>query len=449
MNLIVSNYGMRLLQNSIRHQDEPLALPADAMMRLLDLRVATLQPATGEGWQTELLARGLAQTVAPEVSADEVELRYRRNPLEHIERLVFEYTTVCNLDCDHCRNGHLPAATEARPERLCEAVDLALPLGIRRFDFIGGEVILYGAKWLRVVEHIRQRGGATSAVVTSGWFLDERHFKAAGRTYDSDAHLLTELAEAGLTHVVFSLDGPAALHDRWRKVPGLYDRVIAGFDKVRAAGMTPQVSLVVSPALGEAALPWMAEVSAALYGLAASTPWRERLHRLQSDQRNYLSNLVDTGNAVQLRRKRGDLGGWSDATVRCKNFFRPHPSLRIQATGEVSLCPLIDSGEGYGNVHQRGLLDVMNRMQDAFVYKLHADNLIGGYRRFLDPELFGGRFEHVCALRTVLAMVARRMDERGVSEHDAEGIRAINVEVARRAGYLPPEGRTGNGTGRP
>ncbi len=449
MNLILSNYGVRLLQHAAHHPEEPLPLPVEVVSRLLDLRIATLQPVTGEAWQAELEARGLAQRVEPGVTAEEVELRYRRNPLQHVERLVFEYTTVCNLDCEHCRNGHLPAATEARPERLCEAVDLALPLGIRRFSFVGGEVILYGARWLSVVEHIQRRGGAAVAVLTSGWFLGERGFKAAGVRYEDDARLLAALAEAGVTHVVFSLDGPEPVHDRSRKVPGLYRRILGGFSRVRAAGMSPQVSLVLSPVQQASELAWLGEVAASLYDLDPAMPLEARIERLQGDPHNYLSHLVDTGNAVQLRRKEDASARWRDDELRCKNFFRPHPSLRIQATGEVSLCPLIDAGEGYGNVHQRGLLAVMNGMQDAFVYRLHAEKKLGDYRKFLDPELFGGRFEHLCALRTVLTMVARRMHERGVSGEDAEAIRAINVEVARRAGYLPPEGRTGNGTRRP
>jgi pyruvate-formate lyase-activating enzyme len=424
-----------------------MPLGHDLMLRLLQLRIDTAQPASGEPWQQELVAQGLAQEAPGAPDLEAIELRYRRNPLEHIERLVFEYTTVCNLDCDHCRNGHVAPATEARPERLAEAVDRVVPLGIRRFDFIGGEVILYGAGWLRVVDHIRRHEGTTAAVISSGWFLGARDFKAAGVRYGDDGHLLTSLAEAGVTHVVFSLDGPATLHDRWRKVPGLHDRVLAGFDRVREAGMKPQVSLVVSPTLGEQELTsWLSSVAGALYGLDEGTPDTARIARLQRDPCNYISNFIDTGNAVQLRRGRQDLERWPDDLLRCKNFFRPHPSLRVQATGEISLCPLVDAGEGYGNLRTRSFLEILNTLQDAFPFRLHAERRIADYKRFLDPELFGGRFDHICALRTILAMIARRMEERGVSPEDLASIRAINEEVARKAGYLPASGKTSNGT---
>lgn len=444
--LILSNYGLRLLQNVMHHQDREPPLARDLMLRLVQLRIDTWQPATGEAWQEDLRARGLIERAAPGADQEAIELRYRRNPLENITRFVFEYTTVCNLNCDHCRNGHLAPATEGRPERLCEAVDLAIPLGIRRFDFIGGEVTLYGARWLQVVGHIRRYPGAIAAVVTSGWFLGERDFRAAGEGFADDEAFLRRLAAAGLTHVIFSLDGPAAMHDRGRGVPGLHDRVLGAFDRVRAAGLEPRVSLVISPAQGAAAIPWMASVAEALHGMAPGTPLEEKLQKLQADELNYISHFIDTGNAVQLRRGRRDLGAWPDEQLRCKNFFRPHPSLRIQATGEVSLCPLVDSGEGYGNVHDRPLMEVLNRMQDAAIYQLHAEHRIADYKRFLDPALFGGRFDHICGLRTVLGMLATRMQQRGVGEGDTEAIAAINLEVARKAGFLPAEGRISNGT---
>jgi hypothetical protein len=43
-------------------------------------------------------------------------------------------------------------------------------------------------------------------------------------------------------------------------------------------------------------------------------------------------------------------------------------------------------------------------------------------------------------------MLARRMHERGVGEGDTEALREINLEVARKAGFLPAEGRIANGT---
>ena len=90
----------------------------------------------------------------------------------------------------------------------------------------------------------------------------------------------------------------------------------------------------------------------------------------------------------------------------------------------------------------------LNTMQEAFLYRAHADGSLESYRRFLDPALFGGRFEHLCGLRTVLAMVARRMHERGVEADDHAAIGVIDIEVARLSGHLPASGRRATATRR-
>jgi hypothetical protein len=273
-------------------------------------------------------------------------------------------------------------------------------------------------------------------VLTSGWFLGETEFFAAGRRYADDRAYLDDLRMSGLTHVVFSLDGPEEAHDRTRQVPGLYRRVIEGFDKVRAAGMTPRVSLVIGIGLaGPAANAWVAAVSACLFGPAPDA--MTAVERVVGDESNYVSNIIDVGNCVQLRRSHTEAPAFSDEALRCKNFFRPSPTLRIKASGEISFCPLIEGGDGYGNVHERDVVDLLNRMHEALVYKLHAERRIGEIRRFLDAEVFGGSLIHACSARVALNMIANAMHERGVAAEDRQAIRAINEEVAAKMGVLP------------
>lgn len=109
----------------------------------------------------------------------------------------------------------------------------------------------------------------------------------------------------------------------------------------------------------------------------------------------------------------------------------------MRASGEVSLCPLADAGDGYGNVHERAPTDVLNHLQDAFVYQLHAENRFVRYRQFVDETLFGKEVLHPCTLRAVVTMIAKAMHEGGISPGDLDGIRRANRDVARRAGFLP------------
>jgi hypothetical protein len=395
--------------------------------------------------------RGLVARVADGVDAQAAALRYSRNPPEHLRRVIFEYTTVCNLDCLHCRNGNLKAEATADPARLRRVVDAALPIGLDRFHFIGGEVTLYGKGWLDLVTYIRAQGGVEAAVITSGWFLGERNFLAAGRRYAADVACLDDLRACGLTHVVFSLDGPEQVHDRCRQVPGLCRRVLEGATKARAAGLQPRFSLVVGMGISSTeAATWLAGVARLIYGDEADEA--ASVQRLLGDESGYVSNFIDVGSGVKLPRSRDadDLERFTDAELRCKNFFRPSPSLRIKPSGNIAMCSLIEAGDGYGNVFERDVVDILNHLQDVFLYKTHAERRLGSFRRFVDPGVFGHSLGHVCSARVALNMVALAMVERGVEPGDDKAILAINVEVAEKMGVRPRAlGHRANGHVRP
>ena len=438
--LILSNYGLRIL-DQLRRDARGAPTAFDGIhARLDELRQAVVLPFDHASCHRELIDRGLAQT-DPHPDRPGVELRYRRNPLEHVSRVVFQYTTACNFRCRHCRNGSDAPVTEGEPDALAWAADLLVPAGVLRFDFIGGEVTRFGAGWLNVVRRIRRFPGTVVSVLTNGWFLERRDFGAAGQQYPDDRAYLGALADAGVTHVTFSLDGPAAAHDRNRRTPGLYDRIASGMAKVRAAGLAPQVSLVLDlPARSFDEVEWLAQVADLLYTSGSDRLPLEKASRLVRDEMNYASHFVDVGRGVALRQGLQPNAEIPDRLLRCKNFYRPRPSMRIQASGEVSFCPLVDAGEGYGSIHgPGGLLRVLNGLQEAVPYKLHAENRLSAFRRLLDRQLFGERLDHLCSLRAAVTMLARRMLELGVRENDTD-VRAVNLDVARRLG-LP--GRPG------
>lgn len=125
---------------------------------LLDLWTGIIAPAGQSPAEQELLTEGLIELVGAPADKDHISLRYQRNPFEHLTKIIFEYTTLCNFNCAHCYNTRVPRLTEAEPELLVQAADTFILMGIRRFDFIGGEVSLYGHGWLDVARQIRSRG---------------------------------------------------------------------------------------------------------------------------------------------------------------------------------------------------------------------------------------------------------------------------------------------------
>lgn len=438
MQVILTNVGQRWCQHQARTlpmPDLPRGITLLQWKLLLELMKGKVVQPDAEVDPDPLLARGLVEIPAQPMDEAALGLRLRRNPLEHIRRVSIEFTTACASHCLHCRNAARPAVTEDDPGRLFPAVDLMLDLGLRRFDFIGGEVLQFGDGWLEVVRRIRRRKDARVAVLTSGWFLERSDFTAAGRGYATDLALMKDLALEGVTHLVFSLDGRQPVHDRWRGAPGLYRRVLDGFGKARRAGLIPQVS-TISRTLGNdpEVLRWLLEVAAALYPeTARGTPaaLMERLHR---DPQNHFSSLVDVGGAAVLRRGRLQLHQVLDADLPCKAFYRPGHSLRLGADGEVSTCPLMGDAPGFGNLRDRSLLDILNRMQETPLFRLNAEGGLARFRPLLDPRFFPGGIDHVCTLRVALNRLALLMLGRGTDPGDAASVRAMNEAVAGEMG---------------
>ncbi len=256
---ILTPYGRRCALDAAARQAEGLRL-SDQDGALVNLLAGQLPEA--EALVGALVRQGQAETAAS-VGDDS-----RNDPLRHVRRVIFEYTTGCNLACGHCFNGPAPEATESRPGALVEAGRTFCRMGIREFDFVGGEVPFFGRGWLGVARGLHEAGAGSISVVTNGtWAGLGRPFVAAGRRYGCERDFLDDLHAHGVTDVVFSLDGEAEAHDRSRGVPGLHDRIVEAIPRVREAGLGARVSLVMRPDVGPGgSLDWIADLGIRMYG---------------------------------------------------------------------------------------------------------------------------------------------------------------------------------------
>ncbi len=432
MYVALTNYGLRYAAERLKEENNRSA----ENDLLLDLYTGILAPYQDDPLIRRLLREKLIDRVPDTVSKDAVALRYQRNPLEHVTRIVFEYTTHCNLACQHCYNAGVERATEQDINILKAAADVLLRIGIDRFDLIGGEVSRYGDGWLDLVRHIRDQGGRMVTLYTNGWWLEQHDLLAAGRHYADEAAYLDDLRKSGLTHVVFSLDGPEEEHDRSRGQPGLYRRVLAGIDRVRAAGLEPRVSLLIRDTLDKTVLTaFLHRLAGRIYSFPPGTPVMEQVARLVNDPTNTLISFIDIGRGAQFQEDRFKLSMPPDTPLYCKAFFRPAPFLTIKANGELATCRIANAGEGYGNLHRQDLVEILNRMQEQFIFRLHAERRLGDYLRFVDPEVFGDAFAHLCTLRAILTLIAQRMEEASIDPEDRQAIRRINLQVARYTGH--------------
>lgn len=437
MNLILTNYGHRYATELLKSPVEKRVNQSPENKELLNLLVKVMIPYSDNVVYNNLIERGFIETVPETTKQADIALRYRRNPLKHVSRITFEYSTFCNFNCLHCRSGKVKRITETDVELLKSTADVFVNLGIRRFDFIGGEISKYGNGWLELVSHIQSHANMVVTLYTNGWWLCQKNFTAAGKNYPTVTDYLADLKQSGITHILFSVDGPEIIHDKWRKKPGLYKRILTGFELVKKAGIYPRVSIVIRPDDHRLVYGlFLLELAERIYSFPENTsPWA-KIERLWKDSTNHFSNFIDINNAVQLRQKRFTLSQISESFLRCKAFFRPSPTLIMSASGEVGVCSILNAGEKYGNIHNQDLIHILNHLQDSFVYKLHAENRIVDYLKFFDKDIFGSYFDHVCSLRAILTLIARRIEEKQISPDDKQAIHQVNLEVAKITGHL-------------
>ena len=128
----------------------------------------------------------------------------------------------CNLACAHCYSHSSPMArTELTVPTVCEVISDAAAMGYQVVSVSGGEPLIYGGLE-EVLAHAKSLGLLTT-VTTNGFF--------------TEAERLNRLR--GLVDVLaISLDGPAAIHNEIRGSARAFQRLEAGLEAVRHAGIS-------------------------------------------------------------------------------------------------------------------------------------------------------------------------------------------------------------------
>ena len=154
---------------------------------------------------------------------------------KHVLRLVFwETTSACNLECIHCRR--LDVSAELAKQ------DMTTEEGIHFIDslssfvkpvlvFSGGEP-LFRRDIFELARYAKSKG-LTTALATNGTLI---------------GHQMThQIISSGFERVAISIDGAcAATHDKFRGIPGAFNRSLAGFLNLRSAGMSMQINCTLA-----------------------------------------------------------------------------------------------------------------------------------------------------------------------------------------------------------
>ncbi len=135
-------------------------------------------------------------------------------------------TNACNAHCSFCSFSRLDSSQwlMAPWERLQQGLAALAAGGVRFLVVTGGEPLLY--PHLHPALALARRLGLVTLLCTNGWLLT--------------AEKINLLAEAGVSHLIISIDAATAeAHDTHRGLPGLAAHIRRQLPLVKAAGLVP------------------------------------------------------------------------------------------------------------------------------------------------------------------------------------------------------------------
>jgi GTP 3',8-cyclase len=181
-----------------------------------------------------------------------------------ITDLRVSVTDRCNYKCVYCRTGNdgaqyadLPMADYLRIARIF------VSLGIEKIRLTGGEPLLRRG----LTDLVRELSSLRTAFAHDGTPLSARQGQPLDVALTTNGHLLEDLAQplrdAGLSRVTVSMDAvDAATFERITRVPGSFQKVLAGVRSAQRAGLNPvKVNCVLLRGFNEDQIPLFARFS--------------------------------------------------------------------------------------------------------------------------------------------------------------------------------------------
>jgi radical SAM protein len=315
-------------------------------------------------------------------------------------RVYWELTRACDLACRHCRAEAVPARD---PRELDTAAGRRLLEAIREFGSPPPRVILTGGDPLKrpdfweLLEHATSVGLGVSVAPSGTPLLTD--------------DVVRRLKQAGVEAMSLSLDGSTSLrHDRFRGVPGCFERTVAGARAASEAGIPLQVNTLVTAET----LPDLVGISALVEGLGAA---RWSLFFLIQVGRGQVLRQLRPGACEALLRwlwARSERVPFAVTTTEAPHYRRVALQA-MQAAGtprEVARRHAIR--HGFGMRDGNGILFVSHRGEiqpSGFLPLVAGDVGAAGpvavyresplFQRLRTPDSFGGRcgrceFRQVC-----------------------------------------------------
>jgi MoaA/NifB/PqqE/SkfB family radical SAM enzyme len=252
-------------------------------------------------------------------------------------------TRRCQAACDHCY-AHVPAIggpEELRTEECLSVIDQLKGLAALQVLFTGGEPLL--RKDIFDLIAYAHKIGLLTRISTNGYRLTREN--------------VTRLKQAGLNQCGVSIDySDEDTHDRTRKLPGSYERVMQGLGYLRECGIDRKIVSCVSREkipgeleriveLGE-----RLEVNSVYFTIPyLSGRWADSREEVLSEKEMAYSRSLLKHPLVDME--------FPTSRTMCSSYAKSY--LHVSAVGDVTPCPAVPYV--MGNIRQEPLADIWRR----------------------------------------------------------------------------------------
>ncbi len=146
--------------------------------------------------------------------------------------VVWNCTQTCNLRCMHCYAGseNKKYSGEMTTDEAKAMIDDLSAFGAPVLLFSGGEPCMRPD--LLELMHYAKEHGMRVVISTNGTLITPE--------------LAAKFAEVGLSYVGVSLDGGRETHDKFRGMPGAFDRAMEGIRNAKAAGIKVGLRMTIN-----------------------------------------------------------------------------------------------------------------------------------------------------------------------------------------------------------
>jgi len=252
-------------------------------------------------------------------------------------------TRRCQAACDHCY-AHAPAhggRDEMTTEECLSVIDQFKGLAALQVLFTGGEPLL--RKDIFDLIAYAHKIGLLTRITTNGYLLTRE--------------CVHRLKQAGLNQCGISIDhSDEDAHDRTRKLPGSYERVVQGLGYLRECGIDRKIISCVSREKIPGEIERIIELGERL-GVNSVYFTIPYLSGRWTDSREEV--LSEKEMACLRSLLKHPLVAWEFPTSRTMCCSYAKALLHVSAGGDVTPCPVISYV--MGNIRQEPLADIWRR----------------------------------------------------------------------------------------